>query len=265
MSDSDELFSLLPFDQIAAELGTDEQTAMQASAAVLPALLGGLQANATDGGSTDLLQALGQHHDEDFLAGGVDLSAVDTADGAAIAQHIFGAREDEVVSQLGAMPLGAGGSLGGTLVRKLIPILAPIVLSYLAKQIFGRMGGAAGGGSAQGGSGSAGGGGLGDILGQILGGAAGGGSQGGSGGGGGLGDILGQVLGGGQSAPAPQQQSQPSQGSAGGPGSLDDLLQDVLGQAAGTANERAQQQLPQQSSGGGIMDILGQILGGGRR
>lgn len=236
MSDSDELFSLLPFDQIAAELGTDEQTAMQASAAVLPALLGGLQANATDGGSVDLLQALGQHHDEDFLAGGVDLSAVDTADGAAIAQHIFGAREDEVVSQLGAMPLGAGGSLGGSLVRKLIPILAPIVLSYLAKQIFGRMGGAAGGGS----------------------------TQGGSGGGGGLGDILGQVLGGGQAAPAPQQQSQPSQGSAGGPGSLDDLLQDVLGQAAGSANERAQQQLPQQSSGGGIMDILGQILGGRR-
>ena len=52
----------------------------------------------------------------------------------------------------------------------------------------------------------------------------------------------------------------------GGPGSLDSMLQDVLGGALGgsTAQVPTPQQT-QQSSGGGILDILGGLLGGGRR
>lgn len=215
MSAYDDILRSLPIDQLAQQLGADPQQVEAASAAVLPALLGGLQANASDGGSDSILEALGQHND-DLLQGGVDLGQVDTRDGAAIASHIFGDRQDDVVSQLGGLgAAGQGGGLGSALIKKLIPILAPIVLSYLANQVFGKMG--QGGGSA----------------------APGG---------------------------TPSLPTTPGGGQSGGPGSLNDLLQDVLGSAAGSAP--APQQAPQQQapSGGNIItDILGGLLGGGRR
>ncbi|MFP5391863.1 MAG: gluconate:H+ symporter, partial [Gammaproteobacteria bacterium] len=81
------------------------------------------------------------------------LSQVDTSDGEAIASHIFGDNQDQVVSALGGS--GASG-LGGGLVKKLIPILAPIVMAYLAK----RLGGGAAAGGQQGG--------IGDLLGSLV-------------------------------------------------------------------------------------------------
>ena len=215
MSAYDDILGQLPIDQLAQQLGADPQQVQAASAAVLPALLGGLQANAAGGGSDSLIEALGQHNN-DLLAGGVDLDQVDTADGAAIASHIFGDNENDVVNQLGGLgAAGQGGGLGGALIKKLIPILAPIVLSYIANQVFGKMG--QGGGSAPTGGGS-------------------------------------------PSLPTPQGGG----GASGGPGSLNDLLQDVLGSAAGSASAPQQQQ--QAPSGGSIItDILGGLLGGGRR
>ena len=169
MSAYDDILSALPLDQLADQLGASPDEVAAASQAVLPALFGGLEANAQDGGSLSILQALGQH-DNDLLSGGIDLGSIDQQDGAAIASHIFGDRQDQVINQLGGMQLGSGSSVGGALIRKLIPILAPIVLSYIANKVLGRMGGGSAGGS--GGSASSGGsgGGLGDILGQILGG-----------------------------------------------------------------------------------------------
>lgn len=246
MSAYDDILSALPLHQLAGELGASPDEVAAASQAVLPALFGGLEANAQGGGSMSILEALGQH-DTDLLSGGIDLSQIDQQDGAAIASHIFGDQQDQVINQLGAMQLG-GGSLGGSLVRKLIPILAPIVLSYIANKVLGRMGGGASGGS---------------------------GSSGGSGGG--LGDILGQILGGGgMSAPAPRADTSPSlptgSGSSGegGPGSLDDLLKDVLGGAAGSSAPQQRTQQDQQTqqmpdAGSIITDILGGMLGGGRR
>ena len=219
MSALDDILGQLPIDQIAQQVGAEPQDVQQAATAVLPALLGGLQANAADGGAGSLLDALGQH-DSDLLSGGVDLSQIDTNDGAAIASHIFGDNEDAVVNQLGGLGASsAGGGLGSALIKKLIPILAPIVLSYIANQVFGKMG------------------------------------QGG----------------GGASIPtSPSLPTQPSSGSSeGGPGSLQDMLQDVLGAAVGggaaqaPAPQQQQQGLP---SGGSILtDILGGLLGGGRR
>lgn len=191
MSESDEIVSHIPMASIAAKLGVDEKTAEQAVRQALPALLGGMHANAQDPkGAESLSRALGKH-DGRLVEGGVDLDDVDPADGRKIVSHVFGANEDQVVSRLG----GSTGVDKG-LIAKLLPLLAPIVMSWLAKKFTGGTGGTGGpgsGGSAQKDSGGLGGG-LGDLLGGLLGGK--GGSQGGLGGG--LGDLLGGLLGGGR-------------------------------------------------------------------
>ena len=202
MSAVDEILAALPVEQVARQTGSSPEEVRTTAAAVLPALLGGLDANAAQpSGAGSLLEALGQH-DDDLLTGGADLSQIDERDGRVIAQHIFGDQQDEVVNRLGGLPGVGGSGFGGELVRKLIPILAPMVLSWLANQVL-RGGGAAGGTA----GGSTGGGGLGDILGQVLGGATSGGSSSGgssSSGQGGLDagsiiqDVLGGILGGGR-------------------------------------------------------------------
>ena len=219
MSAVDDILGAMPADQISQQVGASPDEVRTAAAAVLPALLGGLQANAGDpSGAGSILQALGQH-DDDLLTGGADLSAIDEQDGTAIASHIFGDQEDEVVNRLGGLPAVGGSGAGGALVRKLLPILAPMVLSWLANRVLKGGGGGRGGGTAAaqhdtspslpGGGGSAPGS-LDDMLRDVLGSATGGGSStpsGSSAGGGSaagfdpgsiIGDVLGGILGGGR-------------------------------------------------------------------
>jgi hypothetical protein len=182
MSSIDELMSQIPIGQLASQLGVSEGEADAAVKASLPALLGGMEANAKDpAGAASLQQALGEH-DGALLDGGVDLSQVDTADGAKIVKNVFGDNEGAVVNQLG----GLDGLNAGT-ITKLLPMLAPLLMSFLGKSI-------GGGSSVQAGGDD--GGGLGGLLGGLLGGGDGGG--GGLGGLGGLGDVLGGLLGGGK-------------------------------------------------------------------
>jgi hypothetical protein len=191
MPEPGDIMAHLPVDQIAGKLGTDKDTALQVIQAALPSLLAGMQHNAqTPDGAAALHQALARH-DNGLLDGGVDVDAVDTADGSKIVSHVLGDRQDTLVSQLNAAT-APDVDLGG-LVRKALPILAPIVMSYLAKKLAGGSGGTGGLPGAGAGSG----GGLGDLLGGILGGAGGGSGQGGILGGG-LGDLLGGLLGGGR-------------------------------------------------------------------
>ena len=188
MAAVDEIMRNLPIDHLAQQVGASPQEVEQAAQTALPALLGGLQANAQDpGGASSIVEALGQHPGG-VLDDGIDVSRVDTNDGQKIASHIFGSNEEQVYSAL-------GGGAGGTLVKRLIPILAPIVLSYLSK--------------------------------KVLGGAAGG-------------------------------------ASAGQGGALESILKDVLGSAVGGATQQAPAPT-QKSPGGAIIDILGGLLGGGRR
>jgi hypothetical protein len=194
----DDLMGQIPIGQLASQLGVSEAEATEAVRAALPALVGGMQANAADpAGAASLQRALGQH-DGTLLDGGVDLGQVDTEDGAKIVHNIFGANEDAVVNQLGGL-----GGLGGGLMSKLLPMLAPLLMSFLGKSLGGGGGSdepsAAPSGSSSGmGPGASapsapaedsGGGGIGDILGGLLGGGGGGGL-------GGLGDVLGGLLGG---------------------------------------------------------------------
>ena len=197
MSAIDDIVAQLPMSDLAGRVGSDPQSTEAAVRQVLPALLGGLHANAQDpAGASSLAGALGQHS-PDLVEGGVDLAQVDPADGSKIVGNIFGGQTDQVAQTL-------GGSLGGQtgLVQKLLPILAPIVLSYLTRQLGGQAQAGQGGGLADvlggllGGQGSAAGaGGLGGLLGGLLGGQAGGQGAGSPGG---LGDVLGGLLGGGR-------------------------------------------------------------------
>lgn len=186
----EEILQQIPLSQLASQLGTDEQTAGAAAQQAIPALLGGLQANAQDpDGAASLEGALGQHSSS-LIDGGVDLNQVDAGEGQKIVSNIFG-------DHAGGVAQALGGQLGGQgdLIQKMLPILAPIVMSYLAK----RMGG----------------GGAGGMLSSLLGGATAGGALGGGAAGGGIGDLLGGMLGGGQ------------QQSAGNP--MADLLGGMLG------------------------------------
>lgn len=191
MDQVDEIVSQIPIGQLAAHLGIDEKSAEEAVRSAVPALLGGLAANAQDpGGAASLQQALAQHVNDPL-----DLAAVDVEDGDKIVHHIYGDNTDEVVNRLG----GLGGGKGG-IMKSLLPLLAPLIMGWLAKKMGGGGQTSAPGGGDGGlggmldslGGGSAGGGGgdLGDLLDSVSGGGSGGA-------GGGLGDLLGGMLGGG--------------------------------------------------------------------
>jgi hypothetical protein len=188
MTEYDEILNQIPIDELAAQLGVDRNQVQQAAESALPALLGGLQANASDpAGASSLMTALSDHQ-----APVSSLGDIDEQDGQAIVGNIFGGNTDQVVNQLGG--LGSGGSSGamGGLVQKLLPLLAPIVMSWLAnKMASGGQGSDSGPVQSPAGAGGASNP-LQDILGQVLGGAAGGSA----GSAGGAGDILGGLLGG---------------------------------------------------------------------
>lgn len=201
MPSIDDLMAQIPISDVASRLGVSEPEAEQAVRAALPALLGGMEANAADpAGAASLAKAVGEH-DGSLLEGGVDLDQVDTDDGSKIVSNVFGDNKDAVVNQLG----GLGGGLSSGMIAKLLPMLAPLVMSFLAKS-FGGGGGAKSAAPGASEAKDAGGGGLGDILGGLLGGGGGGGKGGGGlggllGGGSGLGDVLGGLgglLGGGK-------------------------------------------------------------------
>lgn len=211
MSAVDEILADIPLTQLAGQLGVDESTAESAVRQAIPALLGGLQANAEDPDGAASLAGAISNHDSSLVEGGVNLDDIDTADGQKIVNHVFGGNTDQVISTLGN---NAGGQ--GDLIQKLLPILAPIVLSYLSKQLSGGK--------------------YGDILGPLLQGAAqqmgsGAGAGAGAAAGGGLADLLGALLAGGsQAVPQATQQTQAAQ-----------------------------------APSNPILDLLGGLLGGGRR
>jgi hypothetical protein len=175
-------------DQIGARIGADPAQTQQAISAALPALLAGLQQEATPG--SGLQQAIEQDHDgsilddlSGYLNGTANLSSR-TTDGDGILGHVFGGQQQNV-----AQAVSAKSGLDMNTIMQLLPLLAPIVMGMLGKQarnegdgsgglgdlgsILGGLGGLAGGMGGMGGTGSgasAGSGGLEDLLGGLLGG-----------------------------------------------------------------------------------------------
>ncbi len=122
-----DLLRQLDLDQLAARVGADPAAVESAVQSLLPTLLMGLGANAQDpAGEASLASAL-QKHDPSLVEGKITPDRIDVEDGQKITRHIFGSNEDAVVQQV-------GGLLGNQseLVRKLLPILAPIVLAWLS-------------------------------------------------------------------------------------------------------------------------------------
>lgn len=131
MSDLDGLINLIPIGDIAKKLGIDENIAKAAVAVAVPAIVGGLAANAKDaGGAKSLENALGHHADKKVTS----LDDVDVADGEKIVKNVFGSKADDVAAAAGAK---AGGPDIGAIVAQILPIIAPIVLAFVAQQFAG--------------------------------------------------------------------------------------------------------------------------------
>lgn len=128
MSDLDGLISQIPIGDIAKKLGIDESVARQAVAVAVPAIVGGLDANAKAGGAKSLEKALVNHQGKN-----ISVDDVDEEDGKKIVNNVFGDKKSEVVS---AVSKPGGVDLSG-IVAQVLPIIAPIVLSYLASQFLG--------------------------------------------------------------------------------------------------------------------------------
>ncbi|MCK8608393.1 DUF937 domain-containing protein [Agromyces sp. C10] len=190
MAAYDDIIANIPISDLSRRLGVDEATTRRAVDEALPALLGGMGANAQDPAGAASLERAVQQHPATLFEGGVNLDEVDEQDGDKIVHNVFGRNTDQVVQKL-----GASGSADQGLIQKLLPILAPIVLSFLASQFAKRQQNPGQADAAP----TGGGGGIGDLLGGLLGGGGGAGAGGGAGGMlGGLGDVLGGLLGGGK-------------------------------------------------------------------
>jgi hypothetical protein len=259
-------------DNLAQQFGISPQQAQNAVNVLLPALSAGLQTRTQEpSGLADLFGAMfNERHQEAFDNPATLNSAETAADGQDAINRLFGS---EQATQALAAHAAQTTGLSAGLLQSMIPMVVSMLMGGMFKGMqgsglggmleqLGRAGANSPGNSS---------GGLGDLLGQVLGGALGGGGASQQqapqpapqerASGGGLGDLLGGLFGGGR---------QPPQQTGGGadqifpqgfdPSSLQAGL-DTLGKMlnpGGSSPPGAQQQP-------GLQDILGQILGGGRR
>jgi len=135
MDDLSGLMSLIPIDDIAKKLGIDESVAEAAVAVAVPAIVGGLAANAKDeGGAKSLEKALGKHKGKTPKK----LAEVDEADGEKIVANVFGAKKNDVALAAASTVDAKGDGIDiGAIVQQVLPIIAPIVLAWVANQFLG--------------------------------------------------------------------------------------------------------------------------------
>lgn len=182
MSDFDGLLDLIPVGDIAKQLGVPEDVAEAAVKQAIPAIIGGMAANAKDsGGAKSLEKALSKHTSSTGKK--VAVKDIDTADGEKIVNNVFGAKKNDVVA---AVADTSKGDVTKELIAKLLPIIAPIVISFIASQFLGQKAEAP---AAKEEAPAASSGGIGDLLGGLLG-SAGGQEV--------IGSVLGGLLGGGK-------------------------------------------------------------------
>lgn len=182
MSDFDGLLDLIPVGDIAKQLGVPEDVAEAAVKQAIPAIIGGMAANAKDsGGAKSLEKALSKHTSSSGKK--VSVKDIDTADGEKIVNNVFGAKKNDVVA---AVADTSKGDVTKELIAKLLPIIAPIVISFIASQFLGQKTETPAAKEEAPAESS---GGIGDLLGGLLG-SAGGQEV--------IGSVLGGLLGGGK-------------------------------------------------------------------
>jgi hypothetical protein len=132
MSDLDGLINNIPVADIAKKLGIDESVARTAIEVAVPAIVGGMAANAQSGGAESLASAVQKHEGKS-----TKLADVDEADGKKIVKNVFGSNTDDVVKAVAAKADEKEGVDFGAIVQQILPIIAPIVLAFLASQMSG--------------------------------------------------------------------------------------------------------------------------------
>ena len=97
MSDFDGLLEQIPVGDIAKQLGVSESVAEAAVKQAIPAIIGGMAANAKDtDGAKSLEKALAHHTSKSGKK--VAVKDIDTADGEKILNNVFGAKKTDVVA-----------------------------------------------------------------------------------------------------------------------------------------------------------------------
>ncbi|GAA1740067.1 DUF937 domain-containing protein [Microcella frigidaquae] len=139
MTDLSGLIDMIPIGDIAEKLGVDRSVAEAAVEVAVPAIVGGMAANAKDDdGAASLQKALGHHKGK----APKKLADIDESDGEKIVANVFGAKKNDVARAAATKAATkAEGFDIGPIVEQVLPIIAPIVLAWVANQFLG--GGAA--------------------------------------------------------------------------------------------------------------------------
>lgn len=163
MADLSGLLDLIPVGDIAKQLGIPESLAESAVEAAIPAIIGGMAANAKDADGAKSLEGALTRHGKKVPKGRPKVAEVDTADGAKIVKNVFGTNTNEVAA---AVADSSGGNVTKDLIAQLLPIIAPIVIAWVGSQLLGQKEEEA---PAKKETSSSSGGGIGDLLGGLLG------------------------------------------------------------------------------------------------
>ena len=135
MSDFDGLLDLIPVGDIAKQLGVSEDVAEAAVKQAIPAIIGGMAANAKDAGGAKSLEKALSKHATSSSGKKVSVKEIDTADGEKIVNNVFGSKKNDVVA---AVADTSKGDVTKELIAKLLPIIAPIVIAFVAQQFLGQ-------------------------------------------------------------------------------------------------------------------------------
>jgi hypothetical protein len=135
MNDLSGLIDMIPIGDIAEKLGVDRTVAEAAVEVAVPAIVGGMAANAKDDkGAESLQKALGHHKGR----APKKLADIDEADGEKIVANVFGAKKNDVARAAATKAASkAEGFDIGPIVEQVLPIIAPIVLAWVANQFLG--------------------------------------------------------------------------------------------------------------------------------
>lgn len=151
---------------MARELGISESQAATGTAALAPAVLGGMKRQAQSGGIEELGGLLGKLGGGGLLDSVLSPQPTDVSKGNDLLGQIFGSKD---VSRTVAQSAATQSGLDAGILKKMLPMVAMMVAGYMAKR--GNDGNDA---PQEAGAG----GGLGGMLGGVLGGLTGGGSPG---------------------------------------------------------------------------------------
>jgi hypothetical protein len=146
---------------MAQEIGIDDDQASAGAAALMPALLGGLekQTRANSDGLAGVASMLGGLGGGNMLDQVLAQKPTDVNTGNGVLGQLFGSKD---VSRAVAQNASSTSGIDPAVLRKMLPLLAMVVGGFVAKQASAR--------NAQGGSAESGGGGLGGLLGSLFGG-----------------------------------------------------------------------------------------------